>query len=267
MDFIATHMLPYWEGIHLDRAVDYVINHVTQLEDTFPGKPIVIAEVGWPSNGRTRRGAVASPANEAIFLRRFLARAEELNYVYYIMEAFDQPWKRTSEGAVGAYWGVYDVDRQPKFPFTSPIVNIPEWRMLAGISGIVAIITFALLLIDSRTLRTRGRSFLAIIAFIAATAAVWIIYNYSRQYLTMTSVVVGILMLFGMIGVVIVLLAEAHEWAEALWASVRRRAFSPMEVTEDVLPMVSVHVPAYNEPPEMMIETLNALAWTGLPAL
>jgi exo-beta-1,3-glucanase (GH17 family)/cellulose synthase/poly-beta-1,6-N-acetylglucosamine synthase-like glycosyltransferase len=266
VDFIATHMLPYWEGIHVDRAVDYVIEHVNLLENSFPGKPIVIAEVGWPSNGRTRREAVASPANEAVFLRRFIDRAEELEYVYYIMEAFDQPWKRSSEGAVGSYWGVYDVNRQPKFPFTSPIVNIPEWRTLAGISGIVAIITFTLLLIDSRTLRTRGRSFLALIAFLAATAAVWIIYKYSRQYLTMTTVLVGFLLLFGMIGVVIVLLAEAHEWAEALWASFRRRAFTLVRVSDEALPMVSVHVPAYNEPPGMMIDTLDALARLDYPS-
>jgi len=265
VDFIATHMLPYWEGIHLDRAVDYVVEHVTLLEKTFPDKPVIIGEVGWPSNGRTRRDAVASTANQATFLRRFLARAEELDYTYYVMEAFDQPWKRTSEGSVGAYWGVYDVTRNPKFPFTSPIVDIPEWRLLAVISVGIAIITFALLLIDSKTLRTRGRSFLATIAFAAATAAVWIVYKYSQQYLTVSAVLVGFLMLIGIIGVVIVLLAEAHEWAEALWASFWRRPFTQVQVADDALPMVSVHVPAYNEPPEMMIDTLNGLARLDYP--
>lgn len=265
VDFIATHMLPYWEGIHLDRAVDYVIDHVTLLENTFPEKPIVIAEIGWPSNGRTRSSAVASLSNEATFLRRFIKRAEELNYVYYVMEAFDQPWKRKIEGAVGAYWGVYNVERQSKFPFTSPIVEVPAWRILAGISVVITIITFAFLLIDSKTLRKRGRGFLASIAFVAATGAVWIVYSYSLQYLTVTTVLVGFLMLFGIVGVVIVLLAEAHEWAEAIWSIRGRRAFTPIEVPDEMLPMVSLHVPAYNEPPEMMIETLNALAELDYP--
>ena len=152
VDFIGTHMLPYWEGIHLDRAVDFVVEHMAMLENAFPDKPVVIAEVGWPSNGRIRRQAVASPANEATFLRRFIERAEKLGYIYYVMEAFDQPWKRVTEGAVGSYWGVYDVERQPKFPFTSPIVEVPEWRILSGISIAIALITFALLLIDSKTL-------------------------------------------------------------------------------------------------------------------
>ncbi|MDW7771763.1 MAG: glycosyltransferase [Desulfobulbaceae bacterium] len=259
-DYIATHMLPYWEGIHLDRAVEYVVEHVNLLKTTFPGKNIVIAEVGWPSNGRTRESAVASNANEAIFLRRFLARAEQEEYIYYIMEAFDQPWKREIEGAVGAYWGIYNVDREPKFPFTSPIVRIPEWRLLAAISIGIAIIIFALLLTDNKTLRTRGRSFLAIIAYGAATSAVWIIYTYTRQYLTISTFLVGILMVVGMIGVVVVVLAEAHEWAEAIWLGQWRRPFSTRRISSEKMPMVSVHVPAYNEPPDMMIETLDALA-------
>ncbi|MFZ5760464.1 MAG: glycosyltransferase [Thermodesulfobacteriota bacterium] len=265
VDYIAVHMLPYWEGVHVDRAVDYVVDHINLLKTTFPGKPIIIGEVGWPSNGRTREDAVASTANQAAFLRRFLARAAQENYTYYIMEAFDQPWKRVSEGAVGAYWGVYNVERQPKFPFTSPIVNIPEWRLLAAISAGIAIITFALLLIDSRTLRPRGRSFLAVVAFGAASAAVWIVYTYTRQYMTLTSILVGILMVVGIVGVVVILLAEAHEWAEATWVEQWRRPFVIRKLPPEKLPMVSVHVPAYNEPPDMMIETLDALARLDYP--
>jgi len=39
---------------------------------------------------------VASMSNEATFLRRFLDRAGKEGYIYYVMEAFDQPWKRTT---------------------------------------------------------------------------------------------------------------------------------------------------------------------------
>jgi exo-beta-1,3-glucanase (GH17 family)/cellulose synthase/poly-beta-1,6-N-acetylglucosamine synthase-like glycosyltransferase len=264
VDYIATHMLPYWEGIQMEQAVGYIVDHVKLLKEAFPNKPVVITEVGWPSNGRTRKSAVASTANEATFLRRFIARAEQEKYIYYVMEAFDQPWKSVTEGSVGAYWGVFDVNRQPKFPLTTPIVEIPEWRTLAAISVAIAIITFALLLIDSRTLRNRGRSFLGLIAFSAATAGVWIVYSYTRQYITVTTGLVGLLMILGMIGVVVVLLTEAHEWAEASW-STRRRPFTPIVVPDKDLPMVSVHVPAYNEPPEMLMETLNALSQLDYP--
>jgi len=265
VDYLAVHMLPYWEGISLDKAVDYIVEHVNLLKRLYPGKPIVLAEVGWPSNGRTRKEAVASKANQAIFLRRFLERAEQEHYVYYVMEAFDQLWKVKNEGAVGSYWGVYDVEREPKFEFTAPIFQIPQWHILAGISIVIAAITFALLLIDAMALTFRGRGFLAAVAFFSATAVVWIVYNYTQQYFTLSTIIVGILMLLGMIGVVIVLLIEAHEWAETLWVKERRRAFKPVPVADKDLPMVSIHVPAYNEPPEMMIETLNALSRLDYP--
>ncbi len=265
VDYIAVHILPYWDGVELDRAVDHVVVTMNKLKSKFPDKEVVIGEVGWPSNARTYKGAVASPANQGTFLRRFLLQAEQKGYVYYIMEAFDQPWKRINEGSVGAYWGVYDVKRQPKFAFTSPIVGIPEWRLLAGISIVIGIITFAMLLIDGKTLQNRGRSFLAIVAFLAATGAVWIIYTYYQQYMTISSIIVGILMIIGIIGVTLVLLTEAHEWAEAIWLQKWRRPFTPIQMKDEELPMVSVHVPAYNEPPEMMIQTLNALARLDYP--
>jgi exo-beta-1,3-glucanase (GH17 family)/cellulose synthase/poly-beta-1,6-N-acetylglucosamine synthase-like glycosyltransferase len=265
VDYIAVHLLPYWEGIAVDEAINYVVNNINELKQLYPGKRIVIGEVGWPSNGRSIRDAVASESNQAVFLRRFLARAAEEKYTYYIMEAFDQPWKRETEGAVGAYWGVYDVDRKPKFQLTEPIVEIPDWPVLAGISVVISLIIFSLLLIDSRHLGARGRGFLALITYAAATAAVWIIYDYTHQYLTVTSLIVGILLIVGMIGVIVVLLAEAHEWAEALWTQEHRRIFRAIEVDDEALPMVSVHVPAYNEPPDMMIRTLDALAQLDYP--
>lgn len=265
VDFITVHMLPYWEGVDLKQAVDYIAARMNDLRAAYPGKPIVIGEVGWPSRGRDRGRAVASEANEAIFLRRFLQRADAEGYDYYIMEAFDQPWKRISEGDVGAYWGVYDVERRPKFEFDKPVVAVPEWRVLAGVSVLIASITFALLVIDGRTLRRRGRGFLASIAFAAATAAVWVVYEYTQQYLTAQGIVVGVLLVVGMIGVILVVLAEAHEWAEAHWYTERRRRFAPRQVPDDALPRVSVHVPAYNEPPEMLIQTLDALARLDYP--
>ncbi len=265
VDYVAVHILPYWDGVELDRAVDHVVITMNKLKTRFPDKEIIIGEVGWPSNARTYKSAIASPANQATFLRRFLQQAEQKKYVYYIMEAFDQPWKRAIEGSVGAYWGVYDASRHPKFAFTAPIVEIPEWRLLAGISIAIGIITFAMLLIDSKSLQSRGRSFLAVVAFFAATAAVWIIYTYYHQYMTISAFIVGVLMIIGIIGVALVLLTEAHEWAEAIWVKNWRRPFTPIHLADEELPIVSVHVPAYNEPPEMMIETLNALARLDYP--
>lgn len=265
VDFIAVHLLPYWEGVEVERAVEHSISKYELLAETFPDKRIVIGEVGWPSNGRTRESAAATPANEALFLRRFLAEAEKRGWVYYVMEAFDQPWKAQTEGAVGAYWGVWDVERQPKFELDDPLVRIPGWHVLAAISVLLATGLLAVLYIDSSVLRKRGRTFLAFVAYILMTTLVWVAYDYSQQYLTWQSVLVGVLLLTGMLGVILVLLAEAHEWVEAHWVQLRRREFVPERRKDRDLPFVSLHVPAYNEPPDMLIETLNALARLDYP--
>ena len=265
VDFIGVHLLPYWEGVAVDRAVDYSFSQLRRLQKTFPHKPIVIAEIGWPSRGRTRESAVASDANEALFLRRFLQRAEQEQIVYYVMEAFDQPWKAYLEGAVGSYWGVYDVNRHPKFAFTAPIVRVPEWHILAAASVAVALVVLGLLYLNSDSLRNRGRTFLAVVVYATATIAVWVIYDFTQQYMTLSSVIAGVLLLLGMLGVMLVLLAEAHEWAEAHWVEYRRRLGAPLMSSGARSPKVSIHVPAYNEPPAMLIETLDALARLDYP--
>lgn len=266
VDFIAVHLLPYWEGVPVDKAVEYAQSRYEQLRQTYPDKPIVIAEVGWPSKGRTHQGAVASQANQAKFLRRFLSEAEIKDYRYYIMEAFDQPWKTSIEGEAGAYWGVYDAERKPKFPFTEPVVMIPEWRGLAVIAITLAVLVLALLFRDSAGLKPRGRGFLAVLVYAITTLAVWIVYDYSHQYMTIASLLVGFFLAIAALGVLLVLLAEAHEWAEALWLKGSRRSPMPRDImADDELPMVSIHVPAYNEPPEMMMQTLDALAELDYP--
>lgn len=268
VDFLAAHFLPYWEGVEIDAALGHVVASYNILEKQFPKLPIVMAEVGWPSNGRTRHNSVASESHEAIFLRRFLAKANVEKYDYYLMEAFDQPWKADSEGAVGAYWGVYDVERNPKFAFTEPIVRIPEWHVLAAATVALGVICLTLLLVDSEVLRKRGRWFLAVTANVVAAALVWMVYEYMNQYLTAVTVAVGVVLALGFLGIVLVLLAEAHEMAEASWVKSRRRPFRPQPVGDGPNvrhPKVSIHVPAYNEPADMMIETLDALARLDYP--
>jgi exo-beta-1,3-glucanase (GH17 family)/cellulose synthase/poly-beta-1,6-N-acetylglucosamine synthase-like glycosyltransferase len=261
VDFIGVHLLPYWEGVPVDIAVDYSIEQFHRIQKRFPNKEVIIAEVGWPSRGRTHQSAVASEANEALFLRRFLARAKREHFVYYVMEAFDQPWKASQEGDVGAYWGVYNAQRIPKFEFTAGIVRIPEWHMLAAISVAVAFVVLFIFYLNNVTpLRNRGRSFLALVVYAAATATVWMFYDFTQQYMTVASVVSGVLLLMGMLGVVLVLLAEAYEWAEAHWVTSRLRLGPPVLSNGQPQPKVSIHVPAYNEPPDMVIETLDALA-------
>ena len=267
VDFIAVHLLPYWEGVAVDAAVDYVLQRYRQLEAAYPDKPILVTEVGWPSNGRTIFDAVATPANQARFLRRFLAAAERENISYFLMEAFDQPWKRMLEGEAGAHWGVFDTDREQKFAFVSPVVPVPNWISLAATSIGLAVVLLAFLLRDSRGLSAVGSGFLAVTAYAIATFVVWLLYDFTQQYMSLGMILVSVTLLLSALAVVIVLLAEAHEWAEALWLRKwRRQLVTPAAApAARTLPKVSIHVPTYNEPPAMLIASLDALAGLDYP--
>ena len=265
VDLIAAHILPYWEFIPVDKAGEFVLDRARDLKKMFPKKPLLLSEVGWPSNGRMRGGADATPADQAIYLRTLVNTLNRRGYNYFVIEAFDQPWKASDEGSVGAYWGVYNAARQQKFNFEGPVVAIPQWRVLAIGSVVMGLLSLALLLIDGSALRQRGRTFLTFTAFLCGSVLVWIGYDYSQQYSTWFSLTVGFLLGLGALGVFIVLLTEAHELAEAVWTHKRRREFLPVESDDAYRPKVSIHVPCYNEPPEMVKQTLDALANLDYP--
>ena len=75
VDFITVHLLPYWEGVGLDTAVDESLQRLAWVRERHPGKQIVIGEVGYPSSGDSIKRAQPSPAAQAAFVRQFMARA------------------------------------------------------------------------------------------------------------------------------------------------------------------------------------------------
>ena len=119
VDFIAAHILPYWEGFSEKQAVDQAMIIHEKLRTAFPGKRIVIAEFGWPSAGYNQKAANPGQFEQAVVLRNFVSRAEKIGMEYNIVEAIDQPWK-FFEGGVGPYWGILNAAREPKFSWTGP---------------------------------------------------------------------------------------------------------------------------------------------------
>jgi exo-beta-1,3-glucanase (GH17 family) len=135
VDFITIHILPYWEDfpVAAKAAAAHVDAIQAQVARAFPGKEILIGEVGWPSAGRMRDGALPSPANQARVIQDVLAVAERRNFDVNVIEAYDQPWKRALEGTVGGHWGLIgDATREMKFAWGQPVSNHPLWRWQAG---------------------------------------------------------------------------------------------------------------------------------------
>ncbi|MGH8617984.1 MAG: glycosyltransferase, partial [Burkholderiales bacterium] len=215
---------------------------------------------GWPSHGNRVDGAEAGPAAQAAFMRAFLARAAERKLDYYVMEAFDQPWKAQHEGRTGAYWGLFTADRELKFPLTGAIVADPDWRLKAIASLLLAAPFMLWFALAFRRLRFTGR--LAFCAMIQASAAliVWLVtmpfefYLGAFDWLALGFVVPAIL------ATIAVLLANGFEFTEVLWRRGWQRAFGPREAAPGAQPFVSIHLPCCNEPPEMVILTLESLA-------
>lgn len=260
VDFIAIHILPYWEGLPIDQALAYTMQRYQEVKDRFPTKPVVITEVGWPSEGRMRRGAEPTPAAQATFLREFLNFANERGFDYYIMEAFDQPWKREIEGSVGGYWGIFDAARTPKFPMTGAVQNLPEWRQLAIGSSLFALIPMVFFLARWWRMRFIGRVFFAGLIHLAMTIIVFIAYTGMSSYMTAGTALMWSMLLPMLVVLLILALAEGLELSEVIWGRKRRnfRGHNPV-MSSRSWPKVSIHVPLYNEPPEMVKQTLDAL--------
>ncbi|MDR2209252.1 MAG: beta-1,6-glucan synthase [Azoarcus sp.] len=124
VDFITVHILPFWEDdpVDIGRALAHVAETHEKISAVFPGKPILIGETGWPSAGLRRGDSLPSKVAQARYIREFVRRAHDSDWDYNLIEAIDQPWKRSLEGTVGGYWGMLDANTlQTKFPLTGPV--------------------------------------------------------------------------------------------------------------------------------------------------
>jgi exo-beta-1,3-glucanase (GH17 family) len=165
-DFITIHILPYWEDfpIPANQAAAHVASIRGQVAASFAGKEIIIGEVGWPSAGRMREGALPSPANQARVIQDVLTWAKRDGVKVNVIEAFDQPWKRALEGTVGGHWGMFDdATRQAKFEWGAPVSNHPFWRWQAIGGMAFAVVVFATAIM-TRSTRASPAQWLAVSA-------------------------------------------------------------------------------------------------------
>lgn len=119
-DYLAVHLLPYWDGVPVEEAPAYLLMRIEELRRAYPGKPVVVTEVGWPSGGPVRGGAVPGPGEQARFLDLWRRSPAAREVEWYWLEAFDQPWKEVEERGLGGNWGLWRADRRPKVPQVAP---------------------------------------------------------------------------------------------------------------------------------------------------
>ncbi len=244
VDFIAAHVLPFWENVPVADAPAFVIDKAHKLRSLFPQKPLLLSEIGWPSEGGSVRQTKSSQADQSAYLRFQVHELNKANFQYFVIEAFDQAWKK-DEGSEGPHWGVFNTQRTPKLVFSGAIPEPFRWQTF--ISQLIA---------GLRSGPVQGKHLLLLI--LACHIALLVAgYQYSQQlpllvclpltflWATATIVVVGV---------------EFHEFIETAWTTGQSRFFAPMKEPIADRPKVSIHVPCFNEPPDMVKITLNSLA-------
>jgi exo-beta-1,3-glucanase (GH17 family)/cellulose synthase/poly-beta-1,6-N-acetylglucosamine synthase-like glycosyltransferase len=264
VDFIAAHVLPYWQGLPASGAVDEAISRYDQLRRAYPGKRIVIAEFGWPSAGYNFHASDPGRMEQATVLRDFAARAEAYGIDYNLVEAFDQPWK-TNEGSVGAYWGVFDAARQAKFAWTGPISD-PDALKFAGLAVLIGLLLSLPILAKTRaTVREAATLAVAANAIGAWFAIVFEFWN--GHYFVPGAAFAFFLGLVLLVPLVFIALARIDEIAAVAFGNGPRRLIGgPLSAPEGFAPKVSIHIPAHREPPEMLKATLDAVARLQYPS-
>jgi exo-beta-1,3-glucanase (GH17 family)/cellulose synthase/poly-beta-1,6-N-acetylglucosamine synthase-like glycosyltransferase len=267
VDYIAAHVLPYWEGFSEKQAVDQAILIYDKLREAYPGKRIVIAEFGWPSAGYNLKESNPGRIEQATVLRNFVSRAEAWGIDYNIVEAIDQPWK-VFEGGVGPYWGLFDASRQPKFSWTGPVSDSDHWK-LAGLAILLA-------LLFSLPILALGGATVAQAVTLAATAnavGAWfaLVFAYWNGHYFVAgaafSLGLGIALLIPLVAIAF---ARMDEIAAIAFGNKPRRlalVASPALAPDQVpyAPKVSIHIPAHQEPPEMLKATLDSVARLEYP--
>jgi exo-beta-1,3-glucanase (GH17 family) len=114
-DVVLTNCYPFWEGCPREGALAYMQSMLARTRAAAPGKRIVISETGWPDKGSAFHGSVPSAEGAMSYFVDTIQWAETEGLEVFYFAAFDEAWKVGAEGDVGAYWGLWDKDGQPKF--------------------------------------------------------------------------------------------------------------------------------------------------------
>jgi len=114
-DVILCNCYPYWEGTSLEDSFQHMRHMYTQAKAAANGKRVIVTETGWPSEGKNLGGAIPSYENAMkYFINANLWSLDDDIELFYF-SSFDEAWKVSSEGEVGAYWGIWDSKGNLKF--------------------------------------------------------------------------------------------------------------------------------------------------------
>jgi exo-beta-1,3-glucanase (GH17 family) len=123
VELLVVHVHPFWEKMPVEEAAQDVFQHLEEVRNR-SGKPVLLGETGWPSQGSAQGDAVPSPQNQRLFIDDFLRISQIQDIPFFLFSAFDEPYKGIAqsgsgpdlqaEGQLGAYWGIFSWNRTVK---------------------------------------------------------------------------------------------------------------------------------------------------------
>ncbi|WP_431158915.1 glycosyl hydrolase family 17 protein [Winogradskyella poriferorum] len=114
-DVLLANLYPFWEGCPIEYSLGHMQAMYGQVVDAAQGKPIIITETGWPSEGGGFNGAIAGDEAAMKYFIDTITWTKKNDIPIFYFSSFDESWKTGDEGDVGAYWGLWDKHENLKF--------------------------------------------------------------------------------------------------------------------------------------------------------
>ena len=115
-DVVMTNCYPFWEGCPREQALAYMQTMVRAHARRGAGQARADQRdrLARPGQRLPRLGAFARRGDAATSSTPAAGPSDDGIELFYFA-AFDEAWKVGAEGDVGAYWGLWDKDGEPKF--------------------------------------------------------------------------------------------------------------------------------------------------------
>lgn len=114
-DVILANCYPFWEGFTIEDSLTHLRQMHAITKSIAKGKKVIIAETGWPSQGEMIDDALPNQLNAMKYFiqTQEWANKEQVDVFYF--SSFDESWKVSVEGELGARWGIWDKDEKLKY--------------------------------------------------------------------------------------------------------------------------------------------------------
>ena len=114
-DLILCNCYPFWEGCPFEYSLAHMQSMYHQASGAGNGKKVIITETGWPNKGEPFEASFPSTEHAMLYFIQLQKWAAEQGIESFYFSSFDEYWKKSDEGEVGAYWGIWDNKEQLKY--------------------------------------------------------------------------------------------------------------------------------------------------------